>query len=157
MRAVNNTLREIILRERPLTVTNNDSLVLSSPGPWFSSLRFSLLHSPLPLSLSLSLFLSLRIHSLVRNVYNVPRTVPRDSLPISEQKTLSQRNNDVGRQSIAIRSTNIEINFRKLHVCRRQTFSTSLNHLGDLSLFFNSFTLSLLQFLPKIRTVDTCQ
>lgn len=33
MRAVNNTLREIILRERPLTVTNNDSLVLSPPLP----------------------------------------------------------------------------------------------------------------------------
>lgn len=36
MSAVNNTLREIILRERPLTVTNNGSLSLFL-SPFFSS------------------------------------------------------------------------------------------------------------------------
>lgn len=33
MSAVNNTLREIILRERPLTVTNNGSSLFSSTSP----------------------------------------------------------------------------------------------------------------------------
>lgn len=33
MRAVNNTLREIILRERPLTVTNNDPRPVPALGP----------------------------------------------------------------------------------------------------------------------------
>lgn len=48
MRAVNNTLREIILRERPLTVTNNDSLVLSPPLllPLFASLSIRPLRPP---------------------------------------------------------------------------------------------------------------
>lgn len=60
MRAVNNTLREIILRERPLTVTNNDSLVLSpplpSPPPLFASLSIHPFAPPPPTCFS-TLFL----------------------------------------------------------------------------------------------------
>lgn len=54
MSAVNNTLREIILRERPLTVTNNGSLSLSLLPTYFSSC-----------SLSLSLSPCLRLHPFV--------------------------------------------------------------------------------------------
>lgn len=71
MRAVNNTLREIILRERPLTVTNNDSLVLS-PLPVLALRSRSLsLSLSLPPSRPLSRFSAV---GLGRSVYNVPCT-----------------------------------------------------------------------------------
>lgn len=65
MRAVNNTLREIILRERPLTVTNNDSLVLSPPLPCsHSSPLFRFTPSPLlPPAFPRSFYSRLAIYS----------------------------------------------------------------------------------------------
>lgn len=60
MRAVNNTLREIILRERPLTVTNNDSRSFASPPA--PTLRLSFNSPPPPPSFHLP-FHALSIHA----------------------------------------------------------------------------------------------
>lgn len=78
MRAVNNTLREIILRERPLTVTNNDSLVLSPPYPF----------SPLPLAFPTpSPFLYSRLGTLKRLQRPFVHVAFRHSPPITPSRS----------------------------------------------------------------------
>lgn len=88
MRAVNNTLREIILRERPLTVTNNDSLVLSPPLPSprhpHSSPLFRFTPSPLllPPAFPRSFYSRLAIYSCLYILYGREQTLPSSQHPL---------------------------------------------------------------------------